>query len=190
MAAGSGPAAHSDVDWSAAERLAEGMSLGEPLPVLSSPVLLEWGEVLHASGHATGWRYQAFDVSYEQRRALVIGGPLLAGITAAVTAGANRRARQEAERRAVPQWHPLGQLQLLATNYRLLVLHDGTWASVWYDAIRQVRPAMAEGRVELIFEDDAPYELVGSWVPYLTVVLTTVLAERLGTAAVAAVLLV
>lgn len=189
MAAAYGSAGSPNADWAAAERFAEDLSLGQALPVLPSPVLLECGEVLHAVGIATGWRYQALDVAYEQRRGFAIGGPILFGVTAAVTAGANRRARQDAARRAVPQWRPLGQLQLLATSHRLLVLHAGTWASVWYDAILQVRPVVGDGRVELIFEDDVPYALVGSWVPYLTVVLTTVLAERFGTSAVAAALL-
>lgn len=169
--------------------MAESVSSGRPLPVLPSPVLLEPGEVLHASGNAAGWRYQALNVAYEQRRCVVLGGPILFGVTAAATAAANRRARQDAERLAVPQWRPLGQLQLLATSHRLLVLHQGAWASVWYDAIRQIRPFLGEGRLELIFEDDPPYALAGPWIPYLTVVVATVLAERVGTSAVAAALL-
>lgn len=189
MAADYGRADPPDSAWVAAERLAEAVSSGMPLVVLPSPVLLEPGEVLHASGDATAWRYQALDVAYEQRRGFVLGGPILFGVTAAATAAANRRARAEAERCAAAQWRPLGQLQLLATSHRLLVLHQGAWASVWYDAIRQIRPALAEGRLELNFEDDAPYALAGPWVPYLAVVLVTVLAEQDGTSAVAAALL-
>ena len=189
MAAAHGHAGPPDSAWAVAERLAEALSSGMPLPVLPSPVLLEPGEVLHASGDATGWRYQALDVAYEQRRGFVLGGPILFGVTAVATAAANRRARQEAERCAAPQWRPLGQLQLLATSHRLLVLYQGAWASVWYEAIRQMRPVLAEGRLELIFEDDAPYALAGPWVPYLAVVLATVLAERVGTSPVATALL-
>jgi hypothetical protein len=74
---------------------------------------------------------------------------------------------------------------VLATNDRFLVLHDGAWASVWYEAIRKIRPALAEHRLELVFEDDPPYALQGSLVPYLGIVLATLLADRLGTDAVA-----
>lgn len=58
-----------------------------------------------------------------------------------------------------------------------LRFHDGVWGSVWYSAIRQLIPHPAEGRLELLFEDDPPYLLVGEWVPYLTVVVTAVLAQ-------------
>ena len=37
----------------------------------------------------------------------------------------------------------------------------------------------------MTFEDDPPYCLVGPWVPYLTVMLTTILAEDRSTEAVA-----
>ncbi len=73
---------------------------------------------------------------------------------------------------------------VLATNQRLLVLHEGAWASVWYSAIRQVVPHLDEGRLELIFDDDPPYLLIGEWVPYLAVVITAVLAEHYGVEAV------
>lgn len=189
MEASDGSVGSSDDGWAAAQSLAEALSSGRRLPVLPSPVLLDPGEVLHASGCATAWRYQPLDVAFEQRRCVVLGGPMLFGVAAAATAAANRRAREDAERRAGAQWRPLGQLQLLATSDRLLVLHQGAWASVWYDAIRQMRPFLAEGRLELIFEDDPPYALAGPWVPYLAVVVGTVLAERLGTSAVAAALL-
>ena len=111
------------------------------------------------------------------------------GLTAAATGAANRRTRQVAEQKAAPQWRSLGHVPLLATNYRLLVLHQGAWASVWYEAIRQMRPVLVEDRLELIFEDDPPYALQGPWVPYLTVVLATLLAERVGSAAVTSALL-
>lgn len=44
--------------WEAAERLAEEIAAGQPLPELVSPVVLEVGEVLHATGEADAWREQ------------------------------------------------------------------------------------------------------------------------------------
>lgn len=174
--------------WEAAARLADAVASGDRLPELSSPVSLEPGETLHAGVDLDGWRHQGLDVPYEQHRGFVAGGLLMSGVTAAATVAANRRARLEAERLAAPQWRALGHVPVLATSHRLIVFHEGSWASVWYEAICQIRPALGEGRLELIFEDDPAYALQGQWVPYLAVVLATVLAERFGVDAVASAL--
>jgi hypothetical protein len=153
---------------------------------VASPVLVDPGEVAHAELDAYGWRFEAAEVLYEQRTVLAGGGPLLFGLTAAATAVGNRRAREAAAHHAAPRWRPLGPLRVVATNQRLLVLHQGAWASVWFEAIRQLHPVLEERRLELVFEDDPPYALAGPWVPYLAVVMTAVLAAQRGTAAVAA----
>lgn len=172
-----------------AARLAEAVVAGEQLPELASSLALESGEVLHASVDAHAWRYAAVDVAYEQHRGFAVGGLLTFGVTAAASAAANRRARAEAERQAVPQWRVLGFVPVMATSHRLLVLHEGAWASVWYEAICQLRPALADDRLELFFEDDPPYLLQGPAVPYLAVVLATALAAQFGPDAVASALL-
>lgn len=177
------------VEWDAASQLAGAVSEGDRLPELASPVALEFGEMLHASVEADAWRYLAVDVAYEQHQGFAVGGLLTFGVTAAATVAANRRARAEAERQAAPQWRQLGQVPILATSHRLLVRHEGAWASVWYEAIRQLRPALADDRLELFFEDDPPYLLQGPSVPYLAVVLATALAAQMGTDAVASALL-
>lgn len=81
---------------------------------------------------------------------------------------------------------PSGGLRVVATNQRLLVFHQGAWASVWLPAIRQLHPFLEAQRLELVFEDDPPYALAGPWVPYLAVVMTAVLAAHRGTATVTA----
>jgi len=63
-------------------------------------------------------------------------------------------------------------------------LYDGAWAAVWYDAIREIRPYLEAARLEMTFDDDPPYCLAGPWVPYLTVIVTTILARERGIAAV------
>lgn len=175
--------------WTAAVLLTQAVALGDPLPLLVSPVLLEPGEVLHASVTADASRYLALDVPYGQQRVLAAGGPLLLALTAAAAAIGNRRARQEAERQAAPQWRSLGHLPVLATNHRLLVLYESSWASVWYSAIRQMRPELSEYHLQLVFDGEPPYALDGPWVPYLAVVLATVLAHELGSEAVRAAVL-
>jgi hypothetical protein len=180
MTSASGNQVHTVDPWMAAAELAENIAVGRNLPEFASPVILDVGEVLHVSVEANAWRYYAIDVACPQQRLIAIGSPVFFALTAAASAVANRRAREEAERQAAPQWRYLGHLPVLATSHRLLVLHDGAWASVWYEAIREVRPALAKGRLELVFEDDPPYLLQGPWVPYLGIVLATVLADRLG----------
>lgn len=171
-------------DWDAAVHLAEDLTTRGSLPVLPSPVLLDRGEVVHADLTAHGWRFHGVDVIYEEPHVIGVGGPFLFAMTAAAAASARRRARAEAERLAAPQWRSLGYLRILATDRRLLVLYQGAWASVWYAGIRQMHPAVYEQRLQLLFEDDSPYALAGPWVPYLTVVLTAVLADQLGVDAV------
>ena len=189
MAATAARPAPTDTSWAVAELLAAEIVGGGRLPELASPVVLEAGEVLHAQVEAEAWRYLAVDVPCTQHRGYALGGPLLFGITAAARAVANRRARLEAERLAAPQWRPLGLLPVLATSHRLLVLHEAAWHSVWYAAIRQIRPALHEDRLEMFFEEDPPYLLAGPAVPYLAVVLATALAIQVGPDAVASSLL-
>lgn len=188
MAATAARPASSLSSWQAAETLAEAVAAGGRLPELSSPVVLEAGEVLHAQVQVDAWRYLAIDVTYEQHRGSAFGGPLMLGLTAAARTVTNRRARREAECLAAAQWRPLGHLPMLATSHRLLVLHEGTWHSVWYKAIRQIRPVLQEDRVDLFFEEDPPYSLTGPAVPYLAVVLATARAAQIGPNAVFAVL--
>lgn len=177
----------SDTRVPSAEELVEDVVAGEPLPILPSPTLLEAGEVLHAYGEVGGWRFHAVDVVLEHRR-LVGTGLLTFGVAVALNSIEGRQARDDAARFGAPQWRSLGAMPTLATSQRLLVLHEGVWASVWYSAIRQVVPRPDEGRLELLFEDDPPYLLAGDWVPYLTVVILTVLARGFGVDAVAAML--
>lgn len=179
---------HGRTSSPAAEQLAAAVASGQRLPDLASPILLGAGEVLHAQVEASGWRFHAVDVVVEQRRLLATGGLLTFGMATAANSIGNWRARADAERLAAPQWRPLGAMPLLATNQRLLAFHEGAWASVWYSAIRQIIPSLHDFRLELIFEDDPPYLLAGEWVPYLTVIITAVLASSYGVDAVASIL--
>lgn len=171
-------------EWTAATDLAEHIAAGGGLPTLPSPVLLDTGEVLHADLPAQGWRFHGADISYVAPRVVATGGPLMFGLTAAGSAVARHRARREAEALAAPQWRPLGALRILVTDRRLLVWHKSEWASVWYGVIREFRPDMAAGRLDMTFESDPPYCLAGPWVPYLTVIVTTILARDRGVGAV------
>ncbi len=167
-------------EWDTAVDLATAVAAGSDLPTLASPALLDAGERLHADVPADGWRYHAVDVTYVAPRSTTLGGSLMCGLVAAGSAAGRRRARRDADALAAPQWRSLGALRVLATDRRLLVWYEGAWASVWYGAIRELRPALEIGRLDLSFDDDPPYCLAGPWVPYLTVVVTTLLAQHRG----------
>jgi hypothetical protein len=171
-------------EWAAAVALANQVAAGGWLPSIPSSGLLDASEVLHGDLAAEGWRLHGADVAYNAPHAVAIGGPLMFGLVAAGSATARRHARREAETLAAPQWRPLGELRILATDRRLLVWHEGAWASVWCHAIRELCPDLAAARLHLTFDDDPPYCLAGPWVPYLTVIVTTVLTRERGIAAV------
>lgn len=171
-------------EWAAAVELAERIASGGELPTIPSPVLLDAGEALHADLPAQGWRFHEAEVTYASPRVVAIGGPLMIGLTVAGSAVARRRARHAAEALAAPQWRPLDGLRILVTDRRLLVWHKGAWASVWYGVIRELRPDMALRRLDMTFESDPPYCLAGPWVPYLTVIVTTLLASDRGVGAI------
>lgn len=164
--------ADAETDTLGASRLADALANGgwlEPRTITDAP--LAPGERAYADLHAIGWRYFGLDdVSYE-RRTLLVGGPYVMVMAMLVTAVGNRRRRREAERAAVPQWRPLGWLRVVVTSDRLVVWHANAWWSIWYGAITQIRSDLTMSAVDLFFEADPPYRLVGPSVPALAVVL-------------------
>lgn len=164
-----------DPMWDAAVELYGSLQQGHALPQIPSPAILDPGEVAHACVSAWGWRFHGVDVSYTQHGLFAFGGLTMFGLTAAATAVGNRRARAEAERLAAPQWRSLGELPIVVTDQRLLVLHQSVWASVWLSGVRRMVPSLGERRLEMGFDDDPPYALCGPWVPYLTVMTSALL---------------
>lgn len=158
----------------AAQRLAEALDNGgwlHPIDVRDCP--LDDGEVAYADITAFGWRFHAIDVPYE-RRTVMFGGPLLLTATAIGSWASNRRRRREAERQAMPQWRPLGQIRVVVTSSRLLVLHNGGWYPVWYSAIDEVRPTPESRTLDLTFVADPPYRFAGPGVYSLAALLERV----------------
>ena len=128
-------------------------------PINVSDLLLPDGEDAYADFWAMGWRYEAAVVPYE-RRTVVVGGPLMALATWTASALGNRRRRESAEAASAPQWRPLGQIRVVVTSSRLLVLHGGAWWSVWYSEIVRVQTLSGSRMVDLTFRADAPYRLL------------------------------
>lgn len=163
----------------AARRLAEALDNGGWLrSIVVEDAPLDPGEEAYADLLAHGWRHHAIDVQYDHRT-VMFGGPFLFAATALASCAANRRRRREAERLATPQWRPLGPLRVVVTSGRLLVLHQGTWWSVWYSAIDQVRAEVASSAITLTFRVDAPYLLQVSEARSLALVIDHLRNRRL-----------
>lgn len=111
-----------------------------------------------ASALVSGWRFQPAEVAYEHRT-LLFGGPVSFALSGLASLCGNRRARRAAERASAAQWRDLGPIEVIATPERLLVLHEGSWWSVWYSAITNI--AHSQNRLEMHFVGDPPYLLVG-----------------------------
>ena len=57
------------------------------------------------------------------------------------------------------------------TPHQRLVWFEQAWWSVWYSAITDIRTDPANSSLDLFFEVDPPYRLIGPHIPALAVVL-------------------
>ncbi|QYG94387.1 antitoxin VbhA family protein (plasmid) [Iamia sp. SCSIO 61187] len=130
-----------------------------------------------ASFRVAGWRYLGVDVAYEQST-VIGGGPLMFSALAGASMVGNRRRRDEAGRLAAPRWRPLGDITVVFDDARLLVHHEGAWASVWLDAITMLQGHPGGAGVTLLFADDPPYAFTGAWAGHLAAAIERALAAR------------
>lgn len=126
--------------------------------MVTDPSAHPWSQPPEAAPayRVVGWRYVGVEVAYEQRTVLG-GGPLMFSALAGASAIGNRRRRQESARLAAPQWRPLGDITVVIDDARLLVHHEGAWASVWLDAITALEGHPGGAGVTLLFAHDPPY---------------------------------
>ncbi len=156
----------------AARGLADALRNGGWLePVAIDGLPLGSDEDAFADLQASGWRHYALDQIAYERRTLLLGGPYLMALTGIASAIGNHRGRQAAEQAAAPRWRPLGPLRIVVTSQRLLVWFEQSWCSVWYSAITDIRPDPAGWALDIFFEEDPPYRLVGAQVALLAVIL-------------------
>lgn len=164
------PASTSDYWAAEAARLADALERGgwlEPREIIG--LGLRGAEVAYADLHASGWRYTGSDEFEYERRALLLGGPLLMAVTAGMSLIGNRRRRREAADSAAPQWRALGPLRVVVTSQRLLVWHYTAWWSVWHAGIARADYSPAARQLDLCFIDDIPYRFGGPHTPVLAV---------------------
>ena len=89
------------------------------------------GEVAHARFAVSVSGFFGEDKQY-RRSFLLVGGPVGLAVTGAASMARNAAKKAEAERAAVPRWHPLGNADFVVTNQRLVGSGNGQTGSFWY----------------------------------------------------------
>jgi hypothetical protein len=111
-----------DEGYLRAHQWALALAGGAALPSETSPVALGPGEIAHAllaPVSVSGY----FGENQQYRRSfLLLGGPVGLALTGAASLAHNASKKAEAQRAAIPRWHPLGSATVVATNQRLVAL--------------------------------------------------------------------
>lgn len=160
-----------DAGWRAARDLANRLAGGHGLPRLSAGSL-GLGEVAHIRVDAQAQQFCAAEVDYEERGFLAFGGFAVLAASAAVSAIGNRRRRADAAAASVPQWRWLGPGGVVATDRRVIVGDPMAGLSVWYPAVHQIVPDLAQRQMGLHADGHHPMRVTGPWAPYLAVAVT------------------
>ncbi|MEU7870394.1 hypothetical protein [Dactylosporangium sp. NPDC049140] len=106
-------------------------------------------------------------------------GPLFAGTGRAAEAIRDASMHRRAEREAAAQWRSVGVVPCAITSRRLLI-RDGErqWQAYPLDTLVSLTPDVQTSALELAFENSASVRLRGPWVPWLTVVISTLQFAR------------
>ena len=144
---------------------------GAPLPQEAAPTQLGPGEVAHARFAVAVSGY--FGEQKEYRRSfLLVGGPVGLALTGAASVARNASKKAEAQRAAVPRWHPLGGADVVVTSQRLIVSGNGQTGSIWYAEAGPLQMAAGAGgmpAVQLQPSGHPVLRLESPWAPMLYV---------------------
>ncbi len=114
-----------DEGYLRAYQWASALAGGAALPQEASPVQLGPGEVAHARFAPVGVAGY-FGENKEYRSGfLLVGGPVGLVLTGAASMARNSAKKAEAQRAAIPKWHPLGPADVVVTNQRLMMSAQG-----------------------------------------------------------------
>jgi hypothetical protein len=121
----------SDEGYLQAYQWAAALAGGAQLPREATPTQLGPGEVAHARFAPV--RVDGYFGEDKQYRSsfLLVGGPVGLALTGAASLARNASKKAEAERAAISRWHPLGSIDLVVTNQRLVVAGEPS-KSFWY----------------------------------------------------------
>jgi hypothetical protein len=152
-------------EWSGA------LAGGARMPQEAVPTQLGPGEIAHARFAVAVSGY--FGEHKEYRRSfLLVGGPVGLALTGAASAARNASKKAEAERAAIPRWHPLGPADVAVTSQRLVVTGSGQTGSIWYAEAGPLQLAAGAGGVPAVQLQPAGHpilQLASPWAPVLYV---------------------
>jgi hypothetical protein len=162
--------------WHALGMLIDHVQRGLP-PVGTAPTILcRPGEEQYGTFAAAAQIHCGADVEYSSGM-FAAGGLLFTAAALATSAAVNASNRRKAEAASRPQWRSLGQLPVIVTNQRLLLLTE-QWTSYGYAGLLMVQPDPMSYGVVLHFEGAYPLMLHGPWVPWATVLICATMFRR------------
>jgi hypothetical protein len=149
------------------------------------PAIEVFGPVLEAdesgllSAEVTYSRRYGGSGHYNRSHLLVLGRPAVMVGALAVNAAINHHRKVAARREAEVRWRDAHQVQVIATNYRLLCHTDQGWENYWYGDVSEFYPDLDRWSMTLAFDDYAPLRLSGPATPALSLwTATAVLGQR------------
>jgi hypothetical protein len=113
-------------EWSSA------LAGGAAMPQEATTTQLGPGEVAHARFAPVGVSGYFGEQKEYRSSFFLIGGPVGLALTGAASLAHNASKKAEAQRAAIPRWHPLGSADVVVTSQRLAVTGNGQAGSLWY----------------------------------------------------------
>lgn len=164
--------------WWAMCRLIDKVSRGDRPDVIPPTVMVRQGETQYGALVAEAQAFFSTTVEYNTGGYGVSGGLLFvaAGMAAGAVRDSNAKRRAEAE--SMAQWRPLGRLSVAVTDQRLLLMIEGTWSVYHLRDLVSLQPELPHWALVLNFDGKPPLRLRGPWVPWLTVVITSIAFGR------------
>ena len=107
-----------------------------------------------------------------RRSFLLVGGPVGLALTGAASMAHNASKKAEAQRAAVPRWHPLGGADVVATNQRLVVMSSAKLESFPYAETGPLQLLVGPGGVPAVQFQPSGMPLLrleSPWTPLLYV---------------------
>jgi hypothetical protein len=164
-----------DEGYLSAYQWAEALAGGAALPVETSPVELDPGEVAHAHlAPFTFAAYVATGFEYQKIFGIFVTGEVALGRRADRRAEATRAAHS-------PRWHGIGTVEVTVTDRRLIATGSGKTGAITYAEAGplQLAPGLDGGpAVEFQPAGSSALELSGPWAPLLYVFAHTVADGR------------
>src|SRR3954453_20773283 len=145
-------AAWTDADegYLRAYQWAGALAAGAALPQEPAPVALGPGEASHLRlAPVTLEGYFGQNAEY-QRSFVLLGGPVGLALTGAASLAHNATKKADAERAAIPRWHPLGSVEVVVTSQRLLANGAGQSVSFWYAEASPLQMAVGPNHVPAV----------------------------------------